>query len=269
MQTLAGAMAVISLYVAATIHQRSMTIHLLRENQARLEEADRMKTSFLNKAAHELRTPLTPIQLQVRLLESKMEGDGDAGPSLLIVRRNVERMASIIAKLVAAARIDDEVRAFHPLATDLHALASEATADVAEAAARRHVTLRVQTDRGETTLDRRAWSKVLHELLENAVRFAPEAGHVTLEARHTRGGGSRWSVTDDGPGVPAARRERIFEPFTQDDQAQLGEGHGLGLYIARALVAGHGGGLWVEDAPQGGARFIAEIPGSLAPATAA
>lgn len=100
--------------------------------------------------------------------------------------------------------------------------------------------------------------RVLNELLSNAVRHARTRVEVVAEPSSL--GGCRITVTDDGPGIPAAARPRLFEAFALSDDAAT-EGSGLGLYIARALVAGHRGTLTVEDAPGGGARFTIRLPG--------
>lgn len=256
-QALAAVMAGIGLYVAATVHQRNETIRLLEENQRRLAAADRMKTDFLNKAAHELRTPLMPIQLQARVLAEPRDPERQAH-AVRILERNVDRLGRIITKLVAAARVGDEQARFEPHPVALRDVVDTAFGRIEGSAEARALDLVVDADPGEVRIDRDMVLKVLHELLENAVAHADSTVH--LEARRTPQG-SRWVVTDDGPGVPPHERERIFEPFAPSRRPGPWEGHGLGLYITKALVTGHGGTLQVEAADDGGARFVVDLPG--------
>ncbi|HVV85466.1 MAG TPA: ATP-binding protein, partial [Kofleriaceae bacterium] len=116
--------------------------------------------------------------------------------------------------------------------------------------------------------DADALAVALGNLVGNAIAHSPAGAEVRLDARRD-GATIELSVTDHGPGVPAADRERIFQPFargaTAADRASapaLGAGVGLGLSVARRILLAHGGDLRVTDAPGGGARFVARLPAS-------
>jgi signal transduction histidine kinase len=111
--------------------------------------------------------------------------------------------------------------------------------------------------------DRDRVVQVLANLLDNAVRHAPEGSRVEVAAC-SHDDGVLFSVTDQGPGIPPDRRDRIFERFWRDEHERI-PGAGLGLAIARGLVELHGGRIWVESPAGGGARFSFTI--SAAPAT--
>ena len=102
-------------------------------------------------------------------------------------------------------------------------------------------------------------TRVIVNLLHNAVKFTPAGGSIRLEAEPA-GEDVLLRVSDSGPGVPPAERRRIFERFYKADRARANGGTGLGLAIARHIVEGHGGRIWVESAPGGGAQFCFTLP---------
>jgi two-component system heavy metal sensor histidine kinase CusS len=106
--------------------------------------------------------------------------------------------------------------------------------------------------------------RMVRNLVENAVRYSPPRGTVRVETV-SEGDRTRITVQDEGPGVPPAARERIFQPFVRGDpskNADTASGAGLGLAIAREIAKRHGGDIWVGASPAGGARFIIELPTS-------
>jgi len=139
--------------------------------------------------------------------------------------------------------------------------------DVIEAVVRRMApslaTFRVRTivrpDLPAVWLDPVLIDQVLTNLLENALRFSPPGGEITIAASPWHGA-VRVRVADQGPGIPPADRERVFEEFFGRDSDRGRAGTGLGLAIARAIVASHGGHIWIEGAPAGGAVVVFEIP---------
>ena len=98
-------------------------------------------------------------------------------------------------------------------------------------------------------------------LLDNAVRYGPGGQTILVEGKR-EGGVVRIAVEDEGPGVPMTDRDRIFEPFRRGDHSigTVVVGSGIGLSVVREIVDAHGGSVWVEDAPGGGARFVFELP---------
>jgi signal transduction histidine kinase len=101
---------------------------------------------------------------------------------------------------------------------------------------------------------------VLSNLLDNAVKFTPEGGQIAVELTETSVGMARLTVTDQGPGIKAEDRDRIFERFYQAHGGQYAAGMGLGLYISRQIVEQHGGSIRVEEPEHGGARFVVVLP---------
>ena len=104
-------------------------------------------------------------------------------------------------------------------------------------------------------------AQALRNLLRNAIVHTDPGGIVRVTAAHDDGG-VRLTVDDDGPGIPMADRERVFDRLARLDRARSRDhgGAGLGLAIVRAIVNAHGGEIWIERSPEGGARFIIELP---------
>jgi signal transduction histidine kinase len=107
--------------------------------------------------------------------------------------------------------------------------------------------------------DREKLAQILKNLLDNAVKFSPGGGTVTVAA-HRRAGRVEVRVVDEGEGIPEAEREHIFSKFHRSDTTGGYSGPGLGLFIARGLVLAMGGRIWVDSAENGGSSFAFELP---------
>jgi two-component system OmpR family sensor kinase len=214
---------------------------------------------FVADASHELRTPLTSVLANLELLVDHLEGEpGEAARSAL---RSSNRMRRLVANLLLLARADAN-RAVPHRPTDLADVLVEVAAEL-EPVTGEHV-LSVSTH-GPAVVSgaQDELHRLALNLVENALRHTPPGTHVHASVRRD-GEDVVLIVEDDGPGVPAALRERLFERFVRG-QGDSGGGSGLGLSIVRAVATSHGGTVAVDDAPRGGARFTVRIP-SAAPA---
>jgi two-component system sensor histidine kinase KdpD len=117
----------------------------------------------------------------------------------------------------------------------------------------------VRPDLPEVPIDPVQIDQVLSNLLENATRFSPPGGEIMVSAAPWQRS-VRVRVADQGPGIPPEERDRVFEPFFRRDAGETRTGSGLGLAIARAIVLAHGGRIWVEGSPSGGAAVVFELP---------
>jgi two-component system, OmpR family, sensor kinase len=208
---------------------------------------------FLAHASHELRTPVAALQATAeRLLRdqpSRPARDAiEAG-----LARDSGRLGQLIDDLLNLARLDARERP-HRQPVDLGDLASAAVAAARTNGSAARVKL-VTTGPVPATGDRDALLRAVRNLLDNALAVADT---VTVEVAQTPDGPT-MSVADDGPGIPAEERERIFEPFVRLSRSPR-DGTGLGLAIVRRTIESHGGTVTCEACPDGGARFTLRLP---------
>jgi signal transduction histidine kinase len=220
-------------------------------SEARGSEAA-MRT-FLADASHELRTPVAAIQATAeRLLRDQpVRPARDAIEAQLA--RESGRLGHLIDDLLNLARLDARERP-HRETVDLADLAAAAVAATRTTDPAAHVEL-VTAGPAPATGDREALLRAIGNLLDNAVAVADT---VAVEVTQTANGPT-VSVTDNGPGIPADQRERIFEPFVRLPRSPRG-GTGLGLAIVRRTIESHGGTITCDPAPVVGARFTLRLP---------
>jgi two-component system OmpR family sensor kinase len=231
--------------------------------QERLASALEAQRRFVADASHELRTPLTTIQSNAGLLLHRPDVSyEDRQAALGDIASEAERMRRLIHDLLTLARADAGQR-LELSVLDLGPVVAEVGRQATALYADRSVTvdcMRVEVVGNADALKQLQWI-----LLDNAARLSGVGGHIALALQPGSDGSACLSVADDGPGVPPADRERIFDRFYQADLARSSGGAGLGLSIARWIVAEHHGTLRVEDTPTGhGAKFVAEFPAHAA-----
>ena len=241
--------------LARTLEQMLMALDQAR---GETESALARQREFVADASHELRTPLTSVLANLELLEAALAGeDAEIASSAL---RSSRRMRRLVADLLLLARADAGRRAPRR-PTDLADVARDAAAEVAPLAGEHDLELDMApgavVDGTRDDLHRLALN-----LLENAVRHTPPGTSIR---------GSVWrdgdtavlAVEDDGPGIPAEQRERVFERFVRGPGDAGPGGSGLGLAIVRAVAESHGGEVRLEDrSERGGARFVVRLPAS-------
>ena len=214
---------------------------------ADLAAADRQRRELIANVSHELRTPITALQA---LLENIVDGVATAEPATMrTALTQTERLGRLVTELLDLSRLDAGVvpmaRTPVELAGFLDAVAGEARIN----ASGRDVRFEVSTEPITVVGDRERLHQVFANLLDNATRHSPPGGVVKLRAARS-GDQVVLTVTDEGEGIPAAERERVFERFTRGERA-TGGGTGLGLAIARWVVQMHRGTIAVagpEDA---------------------
>jgi signal transduction histidine kinase len=234
--------------------------------RARLHAEELGRQAFLSTASHELRTPLASLRGSVELLEEELQADApdleDARRRAAAARRQTDRMTALAEDLLDLGRLDAEA----PLATepvDLRELTGTVAGEVASAALAGGVELRVDAPAPVwATGDPRAVARLLRILLDNAVRHGAPPGSEVTTAVDSADDRVRLRVSDEGPGVPEADRERIFGRFERGPTTAAG--FGLGLALARGLARQMGGDVRALPAPRG-ACFEVTLPRCPAP----
>ncbi len=217
---------------------------------------------FVADASHELRTPAAIIRANAEVLQR--EGRVDAEGSLLAddIIGEADRLGRLVDDLLTLASSDAGNLALANAPVDLAQVARDTTRSVVALAAERDVAVIVDAPSTVPVIgDADRLRQLAIILLDNAIGHSPEGGTVRLDVS-ARGRQAILMVTDEGPGVPSADRQRIFEPFTRlrGDGRTRTHGAGLGLAIGRRIAEAHQGTIAVADAPGGGARFEVTLP---------
>jgi signal transduction histidine kinase len=227
----------------------------MNEMLARIEAGHTAQQRFVGDASHELRSPLATIisALEVAVAHPELLDEELAAGTLI---PEAQRMQALVDDLLLLARADERGLVIRREDVDLDDLAAGEAQRL-----RRETSLAVHTELTPTRLvgDTRALSRVLRNLLENAALHAASRIDVAVASG---GGDATVSVTDDGPGIPAVDRERVFDRFVRldPDRSRSGGGAGLGLAIVREIVAAHRGSVTVDERPGGGTRMTIQLP---------
>lgn len=220
----------------------------------RLERSAERQRRFVGDASHELRIPLTRLRtaIDVARADPSVDRDGVLAETLV----ELVELSALVEDLLALARLDDG-REIRRVEVDLDVVVTRVLSPYRE---RTGISIDGSGITAARTMgDERLLSRAVDNLVRNAVRHADS---VVLVTTTTTTGGAAVVVADDGPGIPAGDRERVFERFARLDDARSRDdgGTGLGLAISREVVRRHGGRLTVDRAPAGGARFTLLLP---------
>ena len=226
-----------------------------------LDEAGHAQQAFLSNAAHQLRTPLAGLQTQLELTLGELPPDARHRVSRL--QEPLGRLAHLTQQMLALARSSsDAVLAGERRPVQLHGLAAAVVDDFLDAAVAKDIDLGLEP--GEATVQGSAWMlrEMLANLVENAIRYLPRGGRITLRCGPGAAGGACIEVEDDGPGIPEAARASIFERFRRGGDTTA-PGSGLGLAIVREVADRHGAALTLSNGAAGrGALFHLDFPAS-------
>jgi two-component system phosphate regulon sensor histidine kinase PhoR len=230
-----------------------------------LRQLERVRTEFVANVSHELRTPLTAIQGYLEtLLSGALEERENARRFLEIALRHSERLGRLLNDLTDLSNIELGKVALRREPVRVDEVVASVVGIIAPRAARAKVdvTSQVPPDLPEIPADRDRLAQILINLVDNAVKYTPEGGSVTVTARRVEASTIEVAVTDTGIGIPPADLPRITERFYRVDRARSRElgGTGLGLAIVKHLVMAHGGQLGIESAQERGTTVRFTLP---------
>ena len=226
----------------------------LEQRDAERRAYDDARRRFLAAIGHDLRTPLASLRAAVEALEDGLAPDPDR--YLRSMDRDVAVLSSLVDDLFLLSRLEEGVFEIERGSIDVTELADEAIEILTPVASAAGVRLELSADQRAVALGgSEAVSRVLRNLLDNAIRFAPAGSAVVVEVRDDNGAVVR--VLDEGPGFDPAFVDEAFERFTRDDPARERStgGSGLGLAIARGFVETLGGSIWADPGPGGCVAF--------------
>ena len=223
----------------------------LRQEKARIE-------SLISDIAHQTRTPVANVLLYAQLLAER-ELDPETRGCVELLEQQAEKLRALIDALVKTSRLETGVLAMHPEVNALRPMLEAAVAQYAPAAEARGIALSLAPTDARVRFDPKWTGEAVCNLLDNAVKYAPEGGHVRVEVMPYEMF-CRIDVTDDGPGIPESEHSKVFSRFYRGAAHAGEEGIGLGLYLARQIVSAQGGYMKLSCPDGGGCTFSVYLP---------
>jgi K+-sensing histidine kinase KdpD len=246
-----------------------LTRSLARERAAvaRLRELDDLKTTFVAAVSHELRTPLTTIIGFGSLLGDYVDHP-EARDYVALIQRESAHLETLIANLLLATRLEAGVLDMRRDVVDVAEVLDESTDLIRRLIPNREYRVTATAGMTMQEADAGCLRQVFINLIQNAAKYSPDGSPIDVSAT-VDDGAITVEVIDRGPGVDPSEREAVFKRFRRGIDQNV-QGTGIGLYLVRELVEGHGGRVWVDDGPDGvGARFVTVLPVRASAAVAA
>ncbi len=247
--------AVVTAQLAAAARRSAATA----QEAAVARRSDQLKTALLRAVTHDLRTPLASIKASVSALRQPGAAytDEDRAELLAEIEEETDRLDRLVGNLLDASRVEAGALRPRKRPHDVGELLDAAVARLHPVLADRKVQVCVPANLPSVACDYQQLDQVVGNLLENAALHTPAGTPIVVRAFRA-GDRVRVEIEDHGKGIPVEDRERLFRPFERGPSKRPGTG--LGLAIARGFVEAHGGRIWVEDAPEGGAVFAFTLP---------
>jgi len=236
---------------------------VILQDVTRLRRLEELKNDVVATVAHEFRTPLTSLRMAVHLCSEQVVGPLTEKQAELLntAREDCDRLQAMVDDLLDLSRIESGSAELFPLPTPVAALIERAIDEHKADADSKRVRLSTDFPPLDVTVlaDVERIGHVFSNLIGNAIRFTPNDGTITLGAE-VKNGVVRFTVTDPGKGIPKEYQARLFEKFFRVPDNTDQKGTGLGLYIAKEIVRGHGGDIGVESEAGKGSTFWFTLP---------
>ncbi|WP_342304261.1 PocR ligand-binding domain-containing protein [Methanolobus sp. ZRKC5] len=253
-------------FTALDITERKKAEEALLYSKVVSDDTNRIKSEFMKNVSHELRTPLTSvIGFSDILLEQDSEGLSDAQKNYVgYIHNSGQNLLGLINKILDFSKYEiEDMDAIDLKKISLNILINEIMMLLYQKSSKKNINIYLKQEGAFETLyaDEDKLTQIIHNLLDNAVKFTNEGGSITIETRkHDQM--LQISVTDTGIGIEKDNIENIFKPFVQIDGsiARKYDGTGIGLALTEKLVKLHSGSIWVDSEPGKGSNFTFEIP---------
>ena len=229
----------------------------------KLETLDQSRNQFVSNASHELKTPLATMKILIENIIYQPDMDAEIRTEFLTdINKEINRLSLIVSDLLTLVSMDAKTAKLTRTTFALSEVVEEVRHRLQPIAEKRWQTLEVQiNDPCDIYADRPKLYQVIYNLTENAIKYTPEGGKITMRLDKS-GHDAQFSVQDNGPGIPKEDQAHIFDRFYRVDKARSREtgGTGLGLSIVHQLVLMHGGSVTVASEEGQGSLFTVELP---------
>jgi len=243
--------------LAHALDRMAERVQLAQEHE---RAAERTRRDLISAVSHDLRTPLASLRAMVEALDDGIVVRPDEVRRYAAeMRRSTEQLVSLVNDLFELSQLDAGAIAAETRRASLADVVFDAIDAVEPDAARKRLLVTTDLGGAEDTPCSPRLTRVLQNLLSNAVRHTPSDGSVRVTAARANGR-LALAVEDTGEGIPAQDLPRVFEPFFRADPARSGAGAGLGLALAKRIVDALGGEIRAESRPEAGSRFAVELP---------
>jgi signal transduction histidine kinase/ligand-binding sensor domain-containing protein/DNA-binding response OmpR family regulator len=264
-----GALLLYSRYRGISRLRKKFALEQEQQEVKRIQELDRMKLKFLTNLSHDFRTPISLIMGPVDQL---MEGEGNPGKleKLSMIRRNARRLLNLVNQLLDFRKMEELELKLQLSKGEFVSFLKEVTESFRDMSERKNIRFTFKTciDRLDAYFDRDKMERILFNLLSNAFKFTLAGGQITVDLQKAESSDDQeytWvsiNVIDTGIGIPADKKDLIFDRFFQNDTsaAILNQGTGIGLSITKEFIKLHGGNIQVESEPGKGCAFTIQVP---------
>jgi two-component system sensor histidine kinase KdpD len=232
-----------------------------------LRRSEKFKSAMLDAVTHDFRTPLTSIKASVTMLIDENHLGSDRGLDrhargelLEVINEESDRLNTFVESMVELARFQSGESALLKATVTPEEIVVKAARRAKSLRPRHKLISAVEPGLPALSVDSRAIVEAVYNLLDNAAKFSPAGSPINISASSSDEN-VRFSIEDEGQGIPESERESVFERFYRSDKNNGRPGGlGMGLAIVRGIIEAHGGHIWVESGKQGGSRFVFDLP---------
>lgn len=245
--------------------QMSEEVFLLRQERTQLREQLHFKDRILAMLVHDLRSPLTATALAVETLQQGREGSLDQELEQQLfdhARQQLRKMDGMITDILESARGTTSELTIRAVEIQLPSLCQSVIEELWPRMQSKQLQFQadIPVDLPSVQVDGDKIRQVLFNLLDNAIKYTPAQGSIRLNVLHRTSQKVQVTVSDTGPGIPAADQENIFSDSVRLSRDQQQEGYGIGLSLCRRILRAHYGQIWVESTPGKGSSFHFTLP---------
>lgn len=235
-------------------------LYVISRSARREVDLARQRRNFMLSITHELKSPIAAMRLALETIAKRELQREQLEKLSTNGLRDAARLQTLVEDLLLAARLEDNWRPT-PEALDVRAIAQDCVANLLVRFPAANILLDIPADFPSARADKSGLTAVVQNLLENAVKYAPEGTPVQFSAEQTDSGSFRLRVADQGMGIPDSEKAAVFEKFYRvgNEETRRTTGTGLGLYIVRQVVRAHGGTISVLDNKPKGTVFVVEM----------